>query len=288
VKDDYTVAAQPQKPVLLAVVNDIHAGSSVALCPPAVTLDDGGTYIPSRPQTWLWYCWERYWEEIRYLQGLHNARLFLVINGDLFDGDHHDTMQIVSRNPNAQFEIARKAIDIGLALNPEKIFVIRGTEAHVGGSACSEEGFAKGLLGSGYPVIGDPDTNTASHWHWRAEIQGVRLDVTHHGRTGQREHTRGSAIRLYAHDILLSYVKNDEDYPHLALRAHHHRFNDSGDDCPVRVVTSGAFQLKTGYVHKIAADSIADIGGLAVIINDGAYEVKKIKFPIKREVMKIA
>jgi hypothetical protein len=162
------------------------------------------------------------------------------------------------------------------------MFVIRGTEAHVGISASSEERIARGLQKDGRPIHGDPDTGTDSWWHMRAEIQGIRLDVAHHGRTGQREHTRASQAVLHAHDILLSHVKAGDDYPHLCLRGHHHKFNDSADACPVRVLTSGAWQLGTSHVHKIATDSLADIGGHIIVIRDGRYEVSNVHFQPKR------
>jgi hypothetical protein len=54
------------RPVILAVVSDLHLNSTVALCPPeGVTLDDGGTSEPSRLQRWLWDCWEDDWTQGR-------------------------------------------------------------------------------------------------------------------------------------------------------------------------------------------------------------------------------
>jgi hypothetical protein len=85
----------------------------------------------------------------------------------------------------------------------------------------------------------------ASWWHLRMEVNGVLIDVAHHGRTGQREHTRASQAVLHAHDILLSHVKNGDRPPDLCIRGHYHKFNDSHDACPVRVITTGAWQLQT-------------------------------------------
>jgi hypothetical protein len=167
---------------------------------------------------------------------------------------------------------------VPLALKPDRIIVVRGTEAHVGQSASAEERIADGLRRDKRPVISDPETKSGSWWHFRGEIQGVRVDITHHGRTGQREHTRGSAAVLHAHDIFLSHAKDGDPPPHLCLRGHHHRFNDSYDACPTRVVTSGAWQMATSHVHKVAADSMAGIGGLIVTIADGEYGVEKVAF----------
>ena len=43
-------------------------------------------------------------------------------------------------------------------------------------------------------------------------------------------------------------------------------------------MTTGAWQLATSYVHKVAADSMADIGGVIVVIKDGLYTVEKVDF----------
>jgi hypothetical protein len=153
----------------------------------------------------------------------------------------------------------------------------------VGQSASAEERIADGLWRDKRPVQRDPESKTASWWHLRMEIQGRLIDVTHHGRTGQREHTRAGNASLYAHDIMLAHAKQGDRWPDLCIRGHHHRFNDSHDACPVRVITTGCWQMPTGYVKKIAADTLPDIGGLIVVIRDGEIlEPKKVQFKVQR------
>lgn len=264
--------------VVIGVVSDIHAGGATAVCPPEIRLDDGGKYVASKSQLWLWQDWQDYWKRVRQVVKDERAKLYQVFNGDAVEGAHHHTTQILSGNPNAQAAVLNACMAIPLALKPDKMFWVRGTEAHVGQSAAAEERIADGLRRDKRPVVGDPESGSASWWHLRMEIDGVLIDVAHHGRTGQREHTRASQAVLHAHDILLSYVKSGDRPPDLCLRGHHHKFNDSGDACPVRVVTSGAWQLKTSYVQKVAADSISDIGGLIVVVKDGKYTVEKVHF----------
>jgi hypothetical protein len=263
---------------VVAVVSDVHAGGTTALCPESVPLDDGGEYRASKAQLWLMQCWQDYWADVAATRENEKAILIAVFNGDLVDGAHHKTTQILSENPNAQAAVVNAAMAIPLALKPDHLVIVRGTEAHVGQSGSAEERIADGLRRDKRPIITEPESKTASWWHWRAEIEGVRLDVTHHGRTGQREHTRGSAAILHAHDILLAHVKQNHLPPHLCLRGHYHKFNDSGDACPTRVVTTGAWQLGTSFVKKVAADSLADVGGAIVTIQDGAYDVRKVHF----------
>lgn len=270
------------KPVVLAVTSDQHCGSTVALCPPRIALDDGGAYEASKAQRWLWQCWQSFWDRVEAVRQEHAADLYTVFNGDLVDGAHHKTTQILSENPNAQAAVLTECMAVPLALKPDRIFVVRGTEVHVGQSASAEERIADGLRRDKRPIVSDPDTGSASWWHLRMEIHGTLVDIAHHGRTGQREHTRAGAASLHAHDILLSHVKAGDRYPDLCLRGHYHRFNDSHDAAPVRVITSGAWQLKTGFVHRIAADTLADIGGLIVVLTPGKYEVQKEHFKVER------
>lgn len=271
------------RPVLLAVVSDVHAGGSTAVCPPSIQLDDGGSYQASTAQQWLWACWGDYWQQVEARRRELGADLYAIFNGDAVDGSHHHSTQVLSDNPNAQAAVWDAVLTVPLTLKPDRIFIVRGTEAHVGQSASAEERIASGLKKDKRPIVGDPETGTASWWHLRMEVLGHRIDVTHHGRTGQREHTRGSAAVLHAHDILLSHVKNGDPPPHLCLRAHYHKFNDSGDACPVRVVTSGAWQIGTSYVKKVAADSLADVGGLLVTLREGEpADVRKIHYRAAR------
>ena len=276
--------------VVVACVSDLHAGSTVAMCPPEIMLDDGGKYTASKAQSWLWQSWQSYWKRVGQVLKEHKgSEFYQIFNGDLVDGDHHHTTQILSGNSNAQAAVVTEAMKIPLALKPDKLFFVRGTEVHVGHSAAAEEKIADGLRRDKRPVVGDPDTKTASWWHLRMSVEGVLIDVTHHGRSGQREHTRANAANLYAHDILLAHVKDGDTPPDLCLRGHHHRFNDSYDACPVRVVTTGAWQLATGYVKKIAADTMADIGGCIIVIKDGKYTVEKVDYkPSRGSVWKAA
>lgn len=281
-KRENVLPATRTKPVVLAVSNDQHANSSVALSPPKVTLDDGQVIHASKAQLWLWEKWNEFYAKAEQMRREMRAEYIQVFNGDLVEGFHHGTVQLMSQNPHVQKLVVSEILKVPFEQKADRMLFVRGTTAHVGKSGASEESIATTARADGRNVIGDPETGGASWWHFRGEIQGVKLDITHHGRTGQREHTRAGSASLHAHDILLSHVKNGDTPPDLCLRAHYHRFNDSHDACQVRVVTNGAWQFKTEHVHKIAADSLADIGGLIVTIDGGEYEVKKVHFPYAR------
>lgn len=270
---------------LLAVVSDLHAGSTVAVCPPRIELDDGGAYEASRGQLWLWQNWLDYWERVKRVRDEHKADLYVLFNGDMVEGDHHHTYQILSRHPGAQSEVVRQVTSIPLDLSPDRVFVVRGTESHVGSGGSGEEGVAKSWRDHAVPVEGDPDHGTLSWWHLRALLRGSLIDCTHHGRTGFRPWTEGNASRLLAQQIFFEHAARHERWPDLAIRSHFHRFNDSGwlPRQPVRVVQTPAWQLSTSYVHKRHPEGLADIGGLIVLLREGEVpEVRPVLYEPSR------
>lgn len=256
---------------LIAAVSDTHAGSTVALHPPTPTqLDDGGWYHPSAAQQWLWQGWLAYWTEIERRKKSHD-RWWLVINGDIFDGDHHNTSQIVSRHPGAEFDIALRIFAPALDLRPDRIFVVRGTESHVGKSGSMEEAFAAKI-----GATGDAGTGTHSWWHWRTDLHGHRITAAHHGRIGYRPWTRQNAVSMLAAQIFYEHAARGFRHPDLALRSHFHKWQDSYRAHPTRVVQLPAWQLHTAYTHARLPEELSDIGGLAISVSSGRLEVDEI------------
>lgn len=260
---------------VLAIVSDVHAGSSVALCPPRIELDDGGFFESSKPQRWLWDGWNAFWDEGDKLRNQYKAPLIAGFNGDLTEGKHHGTTQVISDNPTAQAAVVDAIMHVPLSLNPEGIFVVRGTEAHVGKSACYEERIAIGLHKDGRPVHRCEESNTASHWQLLMEVEGIRFDFAHHGRMGTRPWTKGNVVQNLAAEIFyeraadyLQSMQEDDKPPHIAVRSHLHRYFDTGSAHPVRVIQTAAWQLKTAFTYRIATENVADIGGVFFVVDD--------------------
>jgi hypothetical protein len=270
--------AKKSRPVVLAVTSDQHCGSTVALSPHLVALDDGGSYAASNAQRWLWACWLDYWSQVQAKRKALGADLYQVFNGDLTDGDHHGTTQILSGNPVAQAAVVDACMRVPLALEPDRLWFIRGTEAHVGKSGCFEERIANGLRKDGRPVVGDDATGNASHWHAKIDVQGVRFDFAHHGSVGTRPWTKPNATNNLAAAMFYDHAKDGVPHPHLAVRSHMHQWVDTYDAHPVRVVQIAAWQLATAFIHRIAPGKLADVGGLIVTVDQGQMTVEKVQF----------
>jgi hypothetical protein len=250
--------------------------------PEGVELDDGGAYLPSDPQRWLWDKWDGddgLWTQVARLRDRLKVKSWhLALNGDLVDGDHHNTSQIVSRHPDAQMDIAKACLMVPLVQGPSSVVVTRGTEVHVGKSGSAENSLARWMAHQGHKVIGDDVTGQPSHWEFEGIYAGARVNLAHHGKMGQKPWTRGNATLSSAAEMIIDRAVSGDPIPHLALRSHYHRWAESGTNFPVRFVQLPAYQLATAFVHRIAAGSLADIGGAAFHLEDG--EVRGM-YPIK-------
>ena len=281
---------------VVVIAGDLHCGSTVGLCPPdGLELDDGGHYVCSPAQLWLWERWEKAWSKVKRRTRGKN-RFHLILNGDLIDGDHHRTSQIASVLTGIHFRCAMECLEVPLSLKPSSVHVNRGTPSHVGRSGEVEEGIARVLRGEGWPVVKDPDTGQFSSYRRRLDIDGVRFDIAHHGRMGRRAHTTRGYASLYSFDIWAEQMLeaqramnssdnpleafNERRPPDIAVRSHNHRYVDSGHDYRglTRVIAAPAWQLATEYVHRIAAESLADIGLVMIIIKDGKFTVEPLLF----------
>jgi len=263
--------------VVTAVVSDVHCGSTLAATPPeGVRLDEGGKYLPSKVQSWLWDCWVDYWQQIAQLVKREHATLRVVLNGDSFEGQHHGSTQVVSTNPEVQAYLAARIFGVPRDLKPAHLFIVRGTEAHVGPSGATEEAFARSIRAEQ-----DTESGRWSWWHLRLAVHGIRFDFQHHPSTsGNLPWTRPQAAQRLAFRIWSEHRLRDFDAPHYAFRSHRHVLADSGDAYPVRAIITPAWQAKTAFAHKVAADSIADVGGLAVIVRpNGEHELRKLLYP---------
>lgn len=266
---------------VVALVSDLHCNSTVALSPPIVELDDGGQYRASKAQRWIWRHWLAYWQQVAERRAGH--RLVVVLNGELADDNYHPTTQLVTRNPadmlKLSIEVLRPVLD--LVQNGDAIFVTRGTEAHSGPSAHLDETIAQDIGATG------PDEGIASHWWLRMAVDGVRFDVAHHpavGAGGKMPWTWGTAANKMAAATLFQAAIQEEKPPHLCIRGHIHRPDDSYDHVKLtRAIILPSWQLTTSYGHRLGGGLPLPIGGAIAMCEAGRVTVEKAyhEWPIK-------
>lgn len=258
--------------VILVAASDLHIISTIGLCPPDVELQEGGTYKASDAQLWMYTKWVKTWERIQRLKEENAAELWTVLNGDVVDGDHHNTFEIISRSPATMFHMATKLLE-PIANTSDRFFVVRGTEVHTGKSGYMEEKIAKDL-----GAEKDPDTDTFSWWILRMEAEGVKFEFAHHGRFGRRPWTGSNSLNAIAVETVYNY--NGLGWcPDVVVRSHYHRYASTGvNHRDVRVVSLPAWQLATSYVKRIDPQAIADIGLVIFICENGKYTEEVIRY----------
>lgn len=257
---------------VIAAFSDLHAGSHLALMSPAGCTNDDGNHVgPNKLQTWLWEnVWLPYVGEVA--KARRKSNLTLLIVGDMTEGDHHSSQQLLP-NLSDQYNILRAVLDPILALSPERIIIVRGTETHVGQGASEEEAAAKALHREGQPII--KDDHLFTWWHFLGEFGNVLVDAAHHGNGGGREWTGPNFANLNAADIFMYHAKHGERHPDLVFRAHAHRSGDSHDAHPVRYIALPCFQFSTSHGHKRFASKLPDLGGAVATIDEGGAEVRR-------------
>ncbi|KKT30438.1 MAG: hypothetical protein UW18_C0016G0008, partial [Microgenomates group bacterium GW2011_GWF1_44_10] len=90
---------------ILAIIADTQIGSSTALAPPEFKIhnrstDEIQTVHHNRLQSWIWENWVDYWDYVKFLaewtsKRKRKHRIIVAHVGDVIDGNHHGTLQII-------------------------------------------------------------------------------------------------------------------------------------------------------------------------------------------------
>jgi len=260
---------------VVAVLADLHAGSTTAVCPPEIGLDDGGVYQASAAQKELYRLFLDYVDRVSKVRKSLKAKLVVILLGDLIDNNHHESVQVVTGNIYVQGTIFTALYEQIRTLSPDEVYVVRGTRAHAGPSGSDEETLARSI-----GAVQDGSGNYSA-WHLYKVIEGVRLDACHHGKMGGLPWSRFNSLNSKAAQLVQLYAERGWRLPHLAIRADRHKKGDTYDNYPIRVIQCPAWQLHTEFTHRVVPDDLADIGGLIITCNDGKYWVDKVVYPPK-------
>ncbi len=241
-------------------------GGTTALCPPRAELSDGGTYQYSKLQKGLWSLWNKVWKKVFEIAG--NDDLFLVLNGEPCDGDHHNTHQIWTRRVYEQIDASLTCLGIP-AGRAKAIFCTRGTEAHDRQYEAGDY-VAKELGAYGH----------RAHEFIELDLQGNKFHIKHQGPTpGYKDHTEGDAIRRELRDQFYKHIKRGKEPPQYFVWAHYHRkayatynveYKDK--DLTLHGYIVPGWQLSTAYIAAKKKDGIFDIGLLVFTVEDGVVK----------------
>lgn len=247
------------------VVSDLHCGCQFGLCPPEVTLDGGGSYRASGLQGKVWRYWDQFWN--RYVPRVTRSEPWvLILNGDAIDGVHHGVNTLATSNISDQVGIAEACLR-GPVSQAAALYVVRGTEVHVGQSGEDEETLAKRLGAK-------PDANGRhSRFELRLKLGEALVDVQHHIATVNSNAYETTALTREFVTACEEAGRNGQQRPDCIIRSHRHRYAETR--VPVKggygiVATCPGWQLKTPLTYRMpgARQALPQFGGLVLRYGD--------------------
>jgi hypothetical protein len=262
---------------IIAVTSDGHTNSRVGLWPRQFTLDDGQIVTQSPGQAWLWEQWLAYWERVAlFKKALPGARVLSVLNGDAVDKNKHSGYQLATENEDDIIDAAVAVCEPMLAVADE-IAVVRGTEAHTGGSGWMEEQLAKEI------ATVKPSDKAASWWWFPVMLGGVYLGFSHHpGTNSMVRWTNGNAANRAAAAAIFEYF-GETEYPQLITYGHVHHAEDSSDNHPIRAMFLPPFKLSDSYDNRSRSGRRVTVGGNIYVVSGGKLRVDKVRIQSERE-----
>ncbi len=262
----------------LVIIADTHFACKLALCPPTVTLDEGGTYHISRFQEAILECWNSFHDEWvpRVTRGEPHI---LVLNGDGMDSRHHEATTLITNNLADQQKIAYEM----LAPKVERaaaFYYIRGSESHSGPSGENEEKLAEKL-----GAIPD-ETGNHSRYELYLNVGNCLVHLTHHiGVTGSLAYETTALMKEYA-ETTSEAARWGKKAPNVVARAHRHR--NAEIQVPTAhgygyCFTTPSWQLKTPYVYRgMGRISTPQLGGSLVRQGDEEFYTRHKIWSIER------
>lgn len=264
------------------VVSDLHCGCQYGLCPArGVHLDGGGWYRPSDGQRKLWAHWRAFGKwACSVCEGKPCA---LVVNGDSLDGRHHGATTQASQNLTDQARIALECLETLRDMLPVRaIYVVRGTEAHVGPSAESEEALAIEV-----GALPDHNGNYARNEVW-LRLGDYLAHFAHAiGVTGSQAYET-TALCKEAAETNADAARWGYQPPDWIVRSHRHRHAEVR--LPSRhvrqtVITTPGWQMRSGYAYRglSGRTSLPQFGGVALIAGSAEPYSRACVYPVERE-----
>lgn len=229
---------------LALIVSDTHVGSTVGLWPESFTAAEGHTITGNPFQQWLWSCWS---DMMAWAGGVIGGDPYdFISNGDLVDGIHHKTLQVMTADPGDQSE-AVKFILGPLAEKASAVHTILGTECHTRNDECRIGRF----LGSSK----DPVTKQSAWNSLDVEYHGCLCNFAHHISATARPYLEASAHSIALGAMTMSRARTGKRVPSVIVRGHRHR-HGIWTDGNLLSVTLGAWQGLTRYGYKVVPDAV--------------------------------
>ncbi len=218
----------------------------------------------------VWSWWSEFWDE--WVPKVTRGKPYgIVINGDTTDGRHHGTTTQISQNLADQKHLAEQILYpiIERCTRREDggplLYMMRGTEAHVGAAGENEE-----MLGESLRAV-PSDTGQYTRWELSLRVGGPEGSLCHFthsiGTTG-RTHYESTAPMGEMGEIYAEAGRWGDEIPDFIIRSHRHRHIKievaTHKGYGIVEITPG-WQSKTPFVYRInARNSTPQFGGIMI------------------------
>ena len=237
---------------ILVLASDLHVGGSSGLLPPGFLSFEGNEIKQNPYQKWLWEKWGDCWEWSRKIIG--KDKWYCAINGDIIDGNHHMTREIIS--PDVADHIAASVKVLSDVLqDSEGVYVTEGTNVHVNNS---EHGIAMSLKYQGVKVI-SPNKNKVAWPEMDIVIHGCRCAIDHHVSTSTKPSTESSTYSQTLSTVQDRYVRAGWKVPKFLVRSHRHQFGYFSDGYRSMVILP-PWQGATRFTRRVVPRVIPQCG----------------------------
>lgn len=229
---------------LILVLSDLHVGSTVGLWPADFISNEGNPIGQNHFQKWLWKCWL---DMNEWVAKVTDGQPYdIVINGDIVDGIHHKTLQVMTPDLGDQVTAVKQILG-ALMERSSTIHIIKGTESHT----LNQEIAVGRALGA--------SKNKANGQHaWDVldlEMNGKLYNFAHHISATARTYLEASAHSIMLGNLTHARARAKKRVPDVMIRAHRHRHGIWQDGNQISAIT-GAWQGLTRYGFKVVPDAI--------------------------------
>jgi len=231
-------------PLLNLVISDPHCGSDVGLMPPSVILENGTErgHGNNKKLKWIWQSFLA--ATANALEVINGDPFILTFNGDIIEGIHHRSDEVVAAKIIEHVGIAAECFST-LVGQASKTLVTKGTECHV---RDMETVFMRELNIPGKAM----DVQ-------QYEINGCLVDARHHMPATSRLHLEASGLGVVMANCRSNMLRAGHSVPKVFLRAHRHCGGDYCDGESMILVTP-PWQMLTRHAHKVVTDAIPRVG----------------------------
>jgi len=211
--------------------------------PPRFKTQQGQIVEPNAVQRFYWECW---WRACKWINEVADGDPFgLVLNGDMIEGDHHHSDEVISLRVSDHVECAAELLE-PVASKASRVWVVAGTNCHVRDHEVT--------LGHRFRAEKNPETGRPVFQRLTLDINGTRMVAKHHIGTTSRPWLEANALGAELASEQLNAVRNGETCPRIVAAAHRHVAGHVATADGLCLVTS-AWQALTTHGHKVVSAS---------------------------------